>query len=86
MKMTIEIDCTPEEARRFLGLPDLTPLHAAMLERLQAQMPDLTQATPEALLAAWTRMAQPSWMGDAMGAFFKAATSTAPKPKKGDTP
>ena len=30
MKMTVEVDCTPEEARRFLGLPDVAPLHAAM--------------------------------------------------------
>ncbi|HEY4250209.1 MAG TPA: DUF6489 family protein [Roseomonas sp.] len=86
MKMTIEIDCTPEEARRALGLPDLTPLHAAMLDRLQAQMPDLAQATPEAWLAAWTRMAQPGWMGDAMNSFFKAAAGPTSKPKRGDTP
>ncbi|HQP20972.1 MAG TPA: DUF6489 family protein, partial [Phenylobacterium sp.] len=26
MKMTIEIDCTPQEARTFLGLPDVTGL------------------------------------------------------------
>lgn len=24
MKVTIEIDCTPEEARQFLGLPDVS--------------------------------------------------------------
>ena len=29
MKVTIDIDCTPEEARRFMGLPDLTPVHDA---------------------------------------------------------
>jgi hypothetical protein len=27
MKATIEIECTPEEARRAMGLPDLTPIH-----------------------------------------------------------
>jgi hypothetical protein len=26
MKVTVEIDCTPEEARRFLGLPDVVPM------------------------------------------------------------
>ena len=25
MKMTIEVDCTPEEARRFMGLPIANP-------------------------------------------------------------
>ena len=24
MKVTVDVDCTPEEARRFLGLPDLS--------------------------------------------------------------
>ncbi|WP_371917856.1 DUF6489 family protein, partial [Pseudomonas sp. FW306-02-F08-AA] len=23
MKINVEVDCTPEEARRFMGLPDL---------------------------------------------------------------
>jgi hypothetical protein len=35
MKVTVDVDCTPEEARRFLGLPDLTPVHAAYIERMQ---------------------------------------------------
>jgi methylated-DNA-[protein]-cysteine S-methyltransferase len=29
MKVKVEVDCTPEEARRFMGLPDLTPVHEA---------------------------------------------------------
>lgn len=35
MKITFDVDCTPEEARRFLGLPDLTPVHQAYVERMQ---------------------------------------------------
>lgn len=27
MKVTVNVDCTPEEARTFLGLPDLAPIH-----------------------------------------------------------
>lgn len=27
MKVTVDVDCSPAEARAFLGLPDLTPLH-----------------------------------------------------------
>ena len=26
MKVNVEIDCTPEEARAFFGLPDVAPL------------------------------------------------------------
>lgn len=35
MKVTVDVDCTPEEARRFLGLPDLTAVHAAYVEKMQ---------------------------------------------------
>jgi hypothetical protein len=35
MKVTIEVDCTPEEARRAVGLPDLTPLHDRYLDKLK---------------------------------------------------
>jgi hypothetical protein len=32
MKVNIEIDCTPEEARRFMGLPDVTGLQEEMMK------------------------------------------------------
>ncbi|MDP9414338.1 MAG: DUF6489 family protein, partial [Pseudomonadota bacterium] len=35
MNVTVNIDCTPEEARRFMGLPDLTPVHEVYIERMQ---------------------------------------------------
>ncbi len=52
MKVNIEIDMTPEEARRFMGLPDVTALNdtfvAEMSKRMQAMMDD-----PEAVMKAW---------------------------------
>ncbi|EXS69846.1 MULTISPECIES: DUF6489 family protein [unclassified Sphingobium] len=27
MKVTVDVDCSPAEARAFLGLPDVTPIH-----------------------------------------------------------
>ena len=46
MKINITIDCTPEEARTAIGLPDLAPLHekatAAMLDAMDGKVaPDL---------------------------------------------
>ena len=40
MKTTINIDpkCTPAEARSFLGVPDVEPIQAAVMERLQERM------------------------------------------------
>ena len=40
MKITANVDCTPEEARRFLGLPDLTPVHQAYVERMTKLVTD----------------------------------------------
>jgi hypothetical protein len=38
VKVTFDVECTPEEARAFFGLPDVRPLQKAMLEQMQAQM------------------------------------------------
>jgi hypothetical protein len=57
MKVTVDADCTPEEARRFLGLPDLTPVHQAYVERMQKAVTD--GMTPESfaeLARAWGPM------------------------------
>lgn len=44
MKISVDVDCTPEEARRFLGLPDLTSVHDAYVQRM-------TKAASEGLTA-----------------------------------
>lgn len=59
MKVTIDIDCTPEEARRFMGLPDLTLVHDAYVEKLKAAVAD--GATPELLadmMKSWGPMSE----------------------------
>ena len=54
MKVNIEIDCTPQEARQFFGLPDLAPMQTAVMDRLQQQMlANIEKATPEALMQSW---------------------------------
>lgn len=35
MKVNLEVDCTPEEARRLLGLPDVTEANEAYVQRLK---------------------------------------------------
>lgn len=42
MKMTIEIDCTPEEARRFMGLPDVEKANAAYVDAVSSAMRGVT--------------------------------------------
>ena len=59
MKVTVDIDCTPEEARRFMGLPDLTPVHQAYVERMQRAVSE--GMTPEAIsevIRTWGPMSE----------------------------
>lgn len=34
MKVNVEVDCTPEEMRRFLGLPDVTAVNKVYVDNL----------------------------------------------------
>jgi hypothetical protein len=54
MKVNIEIDCTPLEARQFFGLPDVQPMQTAVMEKLQSQMlENIQKVSPEALMQSW---------------------------------
>jgi Tfp pilus assembly PilM family ATPase len=54
MKVHIDIDCTPEEARSFLGLPDVQPVQAAMMHELEQRLKSAMQAMdPETLMKTW---------------------------------
>jgi hypothetical protein len=54
MKVNVEIDCTPVEARQFFGLPDVGPMQAAVMEKLQQQISaNIDKVAPDALLQSW---------------------------------
>ncbi|GGC28705.1 hypothetical protein GCM10011371_15350 [Novosphingobium marinum] len=38
MKINVEVECTPEEARRFLGLPDVTKVNEIYVDALANAM------------------------------------------------
>jgi uncharacterized protein DUF6489 len=38
MKVTVNIDCTPEEARAFLGLPDVRPMQERLMRELEERL------------------------------------------------
>lgn len=55
MKFQVEVDCTPAEARAFLGLPDVTPLNEAMVDEMQKRMQaNVAAMQPEELMKTWT--------------------------------
>jgi Family of unknown function (DUF6489) len=54
VKVTINVDCTPEEARAFFGLPDVVPMHDALLKELQDRLAaNIRAMDPTELLRAW---------------------------------
>lgn len=60
MKITIEVDCSPEEARRMMGLPDLTPLHDRYVAMLQQSM-EQGMVSPElvdTMVKSWAPMGE----------------------------
>ncbi len=38
MKVNVEVECTPEEARRFLGLPDVSKANEAYVDAITNAM------------------------------------------------
>ncbi len=38
MKVNVEVDCTPEEARRFLGLPDVSKANEVYVDAIAKAM------------------------------------------------
>ena len=54
MKINLELDMTPEEARRLMGLPDVSALQTEMLEEMRRRMKTgMETLDPQALLRAW---------------------------------
>jgi hypothetical protein len=54
MKLTFNVDCTPEEARAFLGLPDVRPMQQALIAELEQRLREnIASMSPEAMVKTW---------------------------------
>jgi len=54
MKVTIEVDCTPEEARQFLGLPDVATMQKDLVAEVQKRiLSNIGTMEPDQLLKTW---------------------------------
>ncbi|KTF69677.1 DUF6489 family protein [Sphingomonas sp. HT-1] len=73
MKINVEVECTPEEARRAMGLPDLTPVHDRYVSLMVQAIEN--HGTPEGfetMMRNWAPMGEAGmnfWRG-----LFDAAT------------
>jgi Family of unknown function (DUF6489) len=81
MKIRIELDCTPAEARASMGLPDVEPLQAEVMTEIQRRvMKALDMTDPQQLLKNWA-----PWGAQGIEAFqsFMRAASGRTAPKEG---
>ena len=54
MKISLDIDCTAEEARQFFGLPEVRPLQEALLNEVQERLSaNIRAIDPKAMLESW---------------------------------
>ena len=57
MKLTINVDCTPAEARAFLGLPNVEPLNDTLVEAVKQRIEqNIELVSPEFYLKQWYSM------------------------------
>ncbi len=62
MKITVNVDCTPEEARKVLGLPDLEPFQKVILDEMEKRLTKGIQAEDlEALFKLWMPVTGAGW-------------------------
>ena len=71
MKISFDIDCNPEEARRFLGLPDVTPVNEAFVEELTKRAGDMAQEMDAGKLMEQWMSAGVQGLGDIQKAFME---------------
>ncbi len=75
MKITVDIDCTPEEARAAIGLPDLTPLHEKYVSMMgEAMQGGIPPEMLETMMKSWAPM------GEAGLNFWRRMFESATKP------
>jgi len=79
MKFKVEAECTPEEARSFLGLPDVSSLNEHLVEEMKTRLTaNISLLQPEELMRNWM-----SFGGQAQEQFMRLMQAAASGSGKG---
>ena len=85
MKFTVNVECSPEEARRFMGLPDVTPINEALVQEMTTRMQkNLSLMSGENMMSSWMSVgtqAQDAFVKLMTSGASMAAGATAPREK-----
>ena len=71
MKISFDIDCTPDEARRFFGLPDVSPVNDAFVKELTKRAGEMAQEMDASKLMEQWMSAGVQGFGDIQEAFME---------------
>lgn len=69
MKVKIDVDMTPLEARELMGLPDVRAMQEVWMAKMNGQMEEhMDNMSPEAMIQNWMRAASGNadWMTELM--------------------
>ncbi|HEY1615494.1 MAG TPA: DUF6489 family protein [Rhizomicrobium sp.] len=74
MKLHIDLEMTPDEARRVMGLPDIAAMQDRIVAEVEKQMTEAikSSADPEAMLKTWF-----TWGNQGMEQFQRFVRDTA---------
>jgi hypothetical protein len=62
MKITVDIDCTPEEARQLMGLPDVSDMQQEVVDEIRKRLlAGLDAMDPQAMLQGWNPAGAEGW-------------------------
>ncbi len=82
MKVTFNVECTPEEARTFFGLPDVAPMQERILDETEKKMMEnIKSMDPETMMKTWAPIAIQNW-GEMQKMFWGQMGGKPGEPKK----
>ncbi|MCB9964857.1 MAG: hypothetical protein H6855_02100 [Rhodospirillales bacterium] len=62
MKFTVNVEATPEEAREFVGLPDVKKMQDRFMDEMEARMAEtIKDLDPETFTKTWMPMMVQGW-------------------------
>ncbi|MCG8490511.1 MAG: DUF6489 family protein [Sneathiellales bacterium] len=82
MKIKLDIDCTPQEARTFFGLPDVEKMQEVLMQEIQAKMMEnIKSLDPESMMKTWMPTGMKN-LDEMQNMFWSSFTGTAGKSDK----
>ena len=82
MKFTVDVDCTPDEARQFLGLPKIAPMQdKAMKEIEKILLENIRNLDPESFVKTWMPLSAQN-LGDMQNMFWSQMGGAKPADDK----